>query len=109
MAYNIIMYETPSGQPVIQNFIDGLQPQTQAKIVRLIELLENAGPKLSMPHTKPLGSGLYELRVKGRQEVRIFYVFAVGADIYLLHAFQKKSQATPKKELALAQQRQAEL
>ena len=59
MAYNVIMYETPSGQPVIQNFIDGLQPPTQAKVVRLIELLEGAGPQLGMPHTKPLGGGLY--------------------------------------------------
>jgi phage-related protein len=103
------MYETPSGQPVVQKFIDSLTRETRAKAYRQIDLLGQFGPALGMPHSKPLGGGLYELRVRGRQEVRVFYVFAVGETVYLLHGFQKKSQATPKKELDLAQQRQREV
>lgn len=55
------------------------------------------------------GGGLLELRVRGKQEVRIFYAFASGKRIYLLHAFIKKARTTPKKELDLARQRQAQL
>src|SRR6266403_640353 len=99
MAFRIIMYETPSGQPVLQNFINSIQKETRSKIYRQIDLLEEYGPQLGMPHSKPMSGGLYELRVRGKQEVRVFYVFAVENNVYLLHGFQKKSQDTPKKEL----------
>ncbi|HVQ44113.1 MAG TPA: type II toxin-antitoxin system RelE/ParE family toxin [Candidatus Saccharimonadia bacterium] len=103
------MYETPSGQPLVQNFIDGVQKGTRAKVYRQIDLLELYGPQLGMPHSKPMGGGLYELRVRGQQEVRVFYIFAVENTVYLLHGFQKKSQSTPKKELDLARRRQGEI
>lgn len=39
----------------------------------------------------------------------MFYAFALGRRIYLLHGFIKKTQTTPKKELDIARQRQAEV
>ena len=62
-----------------------------------------------MPHAKAMGGGLIELRVRGRQEVRIFYAFALGKHIYLLHAFVKKTKTTPNRELVIARQRKAEI
>src|ERR1700756_507275 len=109
MSYSIIMYETPSGQPVVQNFIGSVQKETRSKIYRQIDLLEEYGPQLGMPHSKPVGSGMYELRVRGRQEVRILYIFSDGRTVYLLHGFQKKSQAVPGKEMDLARQRRNEI
>lgn len=58
-----------------------------------------------MPHSKMLGSGLYELRIRGREEIRIFYCFKANKIIFLLHAFKKKAQQTPKREIELALQR----
>ncbi len=109
MAFNLLMYETPNGQPVIQKYIASLQATTKAKLARQIDLLAAYGPELGMPHVKPLKAGLYELQVRGDQEVRVLYVYATGNDIYLLHAFQKKSQTTPKRELDIARQRQTEI
>lgn len=109
MSWDIEYYKTPSGQDVIKDFIGKLQENTQAKLGRQLDLLEQYGNELGMPHAKALGGGLMELRVRGRQEVRVFYVFVVGKRIYLLHAFVKKSQATPSKELSLARSRQAEI
>lgn len=112
MTWEIEYYKTPSGQEVIKEFIDSLQESTQAKLGRQLDLLEQYGNELGMPHAKALGGGLMELRVRGKrgsQEVRVFYVFVVKNHIYLLHAFVKKSQATPKKELDLARKRQAEI
>ena len=57
-----------------------------------------------MPHTKKVTSDLYELRIRGRQEIRIFYSF-VKQDIYLLHVFIKKQQKIPRKEIEIAQTR----
>jgi phage-related protein len=109
MTWNIKIYETPSAQLVVEDFLDGLQAATRTKVSRQFDLLEEYGPSLGMPHSKSLGGGLYELRVRGKQEVRIFYVFVVGGTIYLLHGFQKKTQTTPKHELDLARQRQQEV
>jgi phage-related protein len=108
MNWQIETYKTSGGQEVVEEFIYKMQAPTQAKLWRLLDMLERFGPELGMPHTRAMGGGLYELRVRGKQEVRVFYVFAKGHTVYLLHAFQKKTQATPKKELDVARRRQAE-
>lgn len=57
-----------------------------------------------MPYSKKLLSNLYELRVRGQQEVRIFYCFHQDQAI-IVHAFIKKSQKTPTKEIETALKR----
>jgi phage-related protein len=109
MSWEIETYKTSSGQEVVEDFIYRLQKSTKAKLVRQLEMLQKYGPELSMPRARPMGNGLYELRVRGKQEVRVFYIYVQGRRIFLLHAFQKKSQETPKKELEIARQRQAEV
>jgi phage-related protein len=86
----------------VQKFIESLETQAIAKTLRTVDLLERFGNKLTMPHSKQVSGGLYELRMRGLQEVRIFYCFHNGA-ICLLHGFIKKSSKTPNKELRLAQ------
>jgi len=67
------------------------------------------GKNLSMPLNGNLSSihhGLHELRFKDRYGlVRIFYIIVKGDAIYLLHAFLKKSQQIPKKELSVVLKR----
>jgi phage-related protein len=109
MTWEIEYYKTQSGQEVVKDFIDNLQESTQSKVGRNLELLEKYGNQLGMPHAKAMGGGLIELRVRGKQEVRIFYAFAIGKRIYLLHAFVKKTKTTPKKELDVARERQKEI
>jgi len=108
-SWEITYYKTSSGQDVIKDFIDNLQENTQAKLARQFDLLEEHGSQLGMPHAKAMGGGLIELRIRGKQEVRIFYAFAVGKRIYLLHAFVKKTKTTPNKELAIARERKSEI
>ncbi len=109
MSWKITYYKTASGQDVIKDFIDNLQENAQAKLGRQLDLLEEHGNQLGMPHAKAMGGGLIELRVRGRQEVRIFYAFALGKRIYLLHAFVKKTKTTPNRELVIARERKAEI
>ena len=42
------------------------------------------------PLSKPIGDGLYELRHIGRLNTRIFYFFAHGKRIVLVHGILKK-------------------
>lgn len=112
MSWEIIYYISPSGRPVIREFIDDLPKPTRAKVFRQLDLLELKGADLGMPHSKALGDGLVELRVRsgrGTNEVRVFYVFAKERHIYLLHGFIKKTQGTPGKELKIARQRKQEI
>jgi len=88
----------------IGKFLASLDKKTGPKVVRTIELLEEYGPKLGMPHSKRVRDGIFELRIRGIQEVRVFYIFQKDS-VILLHGFIKKSQKTPKKELELALQR----
>jgi phage-related protein len=109
MNWEVLFYVTSGGQPVVEKFVEGLDKVARAKTLRQIDLLKIYGSDLGMPHSKALGGGLVELRVRGQREVRIFYVFAKGKQIFMLHGFIKKTQATPKKELDIARTRQQEI
>ena len=85
----------------VEEFISSLEKQTIAKTLRTIDLLQRFGFALGMPHSKKVVEHLFELRVRGRQEVRIFYCFFENR-IYLLMGFIKKSQKIPQKELVKA-------
>jgi phage-related protein len=63
-----------------------------------------------MPHTRAMGDGLFELRLKGKEGItRVFYCTLVDKSIYLLHVLVKKTQKTPIKDLQLAQSRMKEV
>lgn len=88
----------------VEKFILSLPKNTIAKVLRTIDLLEQFGHLLGMPHSKKIAKNLFELRVRGQQEVRIFYSFHENSAI-LLHGFVKKSQKIPTKELRQAIQK----
>jgi phage-related protein len=101
MLWNILLYETNREEKPVEKFIESLSPSTVAKTMHMIDLLEEFGLFLSMPHSKKLMSDIYELRIRGKEEIRILYSFQ-KRNIYLLHIFKKKSQKTPAKELNTA-------
>ena len=85
----------------LEEFIENLQKPTVVKVLRTIDLLEKFGQSLKLPHSKKILARLFELRIRGAQEVRIFYTFH-KSQIFLLHGFVKKSQRIPKKEIRIA-------
>lgn len=104
MSWEINLFTTNRGEKPVSSFILELDSTTKAKVANLLDLLGQYGPKLCMPHSKKMSRDLYELRIRGKIEVRIFYTFK-NNQIYLLHAFQKKSQKTPRRELEVAESR----
>lgn len=55
---------------------------------------------------KTVGAGVFEIKIKDRQGAfRVFYVAKFDDVVYVLHAFQKKSQKTSKQDIATGQQR----
>jgi phage-related protein len=68
---------------------------------------------LALPLSRPMpsiGSGVHELRLKDRSGAyRVFYVLLGAGVVYVLHAFHKKTQATPKQTLVVVRKRLKEL
>ena len=66
-----------------------------------------------MPLSRPMTAiapGVSELRVRGEgAAVRVFYFVRKADAILVFHAFQKKSQKTPSREIHLARQRLQEV
>lgn len=108
MVWNILFFKNVSGKEIVKNFIRPLEKNTISKVSRYIDILRDKGPFLAMPYSKKISDGLWELRIGGRQNIRIFYTFN-GDSIYLLHIFKKKSQKTPLKEIKTAMERQRHL
>jgi phage-related protein len=53
-----------------------------------------------------IGSGVKEVRLKDNSGAyRVIYVATFAEAVFVLHAFQKKSQLTPKRDIDLAAQR----
>jgi phage-related protein len=56
-----------------------------------------------------VGAGVREIRIQTGRAFRILYVAKFADAVYILHAFEKKSQKTAARDLAMAQQRLAAL
>ena len=94
----------------VQNEIYNLPTGIGVRYVRMADMLIEFGPNLGMPHTRAMGDGLFELRVKGKEGIaRVFYCTVIGERIIILHSFVKKSEKTPKRELEIARRRQKEV
>ena len=105
-------YLTSSGRSPVEEVVRRCSRELQADFLDAVSLL-TAGETLSMPLSRSLGRqnrGLYELRLRDHAGiVRVFYFTKKGDAIYMLHAFKKKSQKSPKKELDVAMRRIKEL
>lgn len=90
--------------PDIKTFIESFDVETSADIFGAFDLLKSMGYKLGMPFSKKIASGMYELRIQGIHNIRIFYTFHQGY-IVLLHAVEKKTQKLKLKDLSTANKR----
>ena len=88
-----------------------LPADMRARLIRMVEVIEQHGLRHAPAHwVKSLGSGLWELRITGRDGIaRAFYVVLRGPRMVIVRVFVKKSQKTPKHELELARRRAKEV
>ena len=59
----------------VEEFIQSLEKQTIAKVIHVIDLLEKFGNELGMPHSKKIFEKFFELRISGKQNIRIIYTY----------------------------------
>ena len=58
---------------------------------------------------KVVGSGVREIRIRVLGEWRVLYVAKIADAVYVLPAFQKKTQKTSRKDIEVAQRRYRQL
>ncbi len=105
MEFEITYYSTAVQEQIVE-----LPNTLAARYIVLTRRMLAVGPNLGEPHTKSMGSGLFELRLKGAEGIaRVFYCALIGRRIVILHSFVKKTERTPKRELELAQSRMKEI
>jgi phage-related protein len=92
---------------------DGFPMGAQTEMARALTILaEGRMPDIAKPLTG-LGSGVMELALKHRGDAfRVVYALQIDTDIWVIHAFQKKSKSgikTPKQEIDLIHTRLRQL
>lgn len=101
--FEIEFYRTRDGSCPMDSFLDSLDSKMAVKALQELTLLSEKGTDLREPHSKSLGEGLFELRIKfGSNVSRCFYFFRRGQKIIVTNGFVKKSQRTPPRELKRA-------
>ena len=79
------------------------------RYLRYADRMEVSGPDLGMPHTRAMGEGLFELRLKSTEGIaRVFYCTMIGRKIVVLHQVIKKTEKTPPREIETARRRMKE-
>ena len=107
--FEVIFYEKENGDCPVEEFINSLDVKMRAKMVGLLELLEEKGNQLREPYSKPIDDGIFEIRCKvGNNITRVLYFFYYEGKIILTNGFVKKTQKTPPEEIKLAKERRAD-
>jgi phage-related protein len=87
----------------VREWLRGLPPDDRKRIGEDIKTVEFGWP-IGMPVCKPLGDGIYEVRISLAQNriARVLFYIDKKGRMVLLHGFIKKTQKTPSEDLGLA-------
>jgi len=99
-------YRTRSGRRPVRDFIDGLSDVDATAVVAAMKDVQVHGVRVA----RHLAGDIYEVRAVGdRQTFRVLFSREGrrGQALLALHAFSKKSRATPPQAIRLAQIRLA--
>ena len=107
--FEVIFYEKENGDCPIEEFMNSLDIKMRAKLIGLLELLEEKGTQLREPYSKMIEDGIFEIRCKvGSNISRVLYFFYFEGKIILTNGFIKKTQKTPIEEIKLAKKYRAD-
>ena len=105
----VLFYRTGAGNEPVREWLLTLDKENKQTIGVDIKTVEYGWP-IGMPVSRPLGKGLYEVRsnILHKRIARVIFTI-VDNYMILLHGFIKKTQKTPKEEIALALKRMKEI
>jgi phage-related protein len=99
-----VFYRAASGNEPVREWLQSLTKPERFRIGVDLWKVQSEWP-IGMPHVRPLGDGLHEVRSSLPQGIARVLFIVVDDDMVLLHGFIKKTQKTPPEALALAEKR----
>ncbi|WP_085757474.1 type II toxin-antitoxin system RelE/ParE family toxin [Oceanicoccus sagamiensis] len=102
---SVSFFATSNGNEPVRHWLKTLSKQDKLIVGTEIKTVETGWP-LGMPVVRKISKGLWEVRIQlsGNKIARVLFT-VITAKMILLHAFIKKSQATPKRDISLADSR----
>jgi phage-related protein len=103
----IQFYRTASGACPVEDFLDSLNAKQARKVLWVMRVVQEL-PRVPMPYLKKLEGreDLWEVRAEfGGDTFRLLGFWDAGRLIILTNGFAKKTQKTPEREIAQAEQR----
>lgn len=103
----ILFYRTESGQSPVEEFLDSLSGKQAQKVVWVLQLVEEMDNIPAQYFKKLVGTdNIWEVRVQASGDIFRLLGFLEGDNLVILnHAFQKKTQKTPLKDIKIAEKR----
>src|ERR1700743_1412521 len=97
----LVFWRSAAGREPVREWLNELSHEDKRTIGRDIAKVQYGWP-VGLPLCRPLGGGLWEVRTSlpSKREARVLFGFHEGM-LIALHAFIKKTQATPASALAL--------
>jgi len=75
LSCRVTYYISPLGENPVKDFLDSITKIQKTKVFRVFELYEKYGLSSIIPHTKKLaGTPFWEIRILGKDNVRVIYV-----------------------------------
>src|SRR4051812_42131649 len=99
-------YRTAAGNSPVEDYVECLDAQTQAKILAMLMTIEKHGLSGAGVVARHIAGKVWELK-PGNQ--RLFYVVIDGPTLVIVHAYKKQSQKAPKQEIETAKSRANEI
>lgn len=105
--FEVTLYKDEQGYSPVREYISSLPRKQQNKIIAYMDRLAQFGFDLKRPTADNLGGGLglYELRPERH---RVLYFFHQRTKIVLLHAFLKRTDEIPQRDIEIALKRKAD-
>jgi phage-related protein len=104
---DVLFYKTSGGRQPVAEFLDSLDGKQAQKVAWVLELIETI-ERVPKQYFKKLENteGIWEVRVQsGNNAFRFLGFWDTGKFVILCHAFAKKSQEVPGKDIKLAEDR----
>ncbi|MGH2458222.1 MAG: type II toxin-antitoxin system RelE/ParE family toxin [Chloroflexota bacterium] len=106
LEWMIVFYTEAGRDSPVEQFLESLDPKTQARFLWSIEQLRVRNLRAGEPLVQHIEGKLWELRRESATNIyRRFYAFLSRRRILFRHGFQKKTPKTPRQEIELALRR----
>ena len=104
----VVFYKTETGKEPVREWLKSLSSEDRKIIGEDIKTVQFGWP-LGMPLVRKQESDLWEVRSRLHHRIARILFTVEDELMVLLHSFIKKTQKTPKRDLALARERAAKL